>query len=126
MGDLTQNFSAWEFRCQCGCGKEDIDIELVDRLQLMRSLLGRGFTPTSGVRCVEHNRAEGGVENSTHVRCIAADIPYNDSVDCGTKLNAAISAGFRAIGFGRNFLHLDLREFDDLMVFNYYGADHVA
>ena len=126
MGDLSANFSRSEFACKCNCGKDDIANELVDRLQLMRDMLGYSITPTSGVRCIEHNRSEGGVENSTHVRCIAVDTLVTSSVNRGEQVSAAIRAGFKYIGIGRNFLHLDLRVSDRIVMFDYYGSSHVA
>lgn len=126
MGDLTRNFSRREFVCKCGCGDDKIDPELVDRLQFLRNALSRSISITSGVRCVAHNASVGGVENSTHVKRIAVDISTEGSSDRGAKLNAAISAGFRFIGIGRDFLHLDLRTSESLVVFDYYGVDHVA
>ena len=26
MGDLSANFSTWEFKCPCGCNKDNIDM----------------------------------------------------------------------------------------------------
>lgn len=129
MGDYRKNFNRSEFLCKCDhddCPKELPTDELADRVQLMRDKLGYSITLSSGVRCERHNRAIGGVENSTHVRRIAVDIETLNSTDRGAKLNAAIGAGFRAIGIGRGFLHLDLRHFDTLMCFDYYGESHVA
>ena len=67
MGDLTLNFSYDEVRCPCGCGNADISKDLMDRLQLVRTVLDTPFIVTSGVRCKEYNIKEGGVEDSEHV-----------------------------------------------------------
>lgn len=71
---LTNNFSRSEFACKCGCGKNDISPELVNMLQKIRTAMGEPITVTSGCRCEKHNKAVGGVENSWHVKGLAADI----------------------------------------------------
>ena len=126
MGDLTRNFNRREFACKCGCGADLIEPDLVDRIQLMRDLLGKSLSISSGIRCADHNKKVGGVENSTHVRCIAVDVPTAGSADRGEKVEAAIGAGFRYIGIGKDFLHLALRDSASLIMFDYYAKDHVA
>tara|TARA_R110000824_G_scaffold83438_2_gene208932 strand:- start:6313 stop:6696 length:384 start_codon:yes stop_codon:yes gene_type:complete len=127
MGDLSQNFSKHEFACQCGCNADNINSNLVAKLQVFRDTLERSVVITSGLRCVEHNSVVGGVPHSQHVTGNAADVVTLNSADRGDKLIAALSAGFKAIGIGKNFLHLDTREFDGAtVVFDYYGSDHVA
>ena len=127
MGNLSANFSSSEFRCQCGCDADNLNVDLVARLQVFRDMLARSVVITSGLRCVEHNSTVGGVPHSQHVSGNAVDIATLNSADRGDKLSAAMSAGFKAIGIGKNFLHLDLREFDGAtVVFDYYGSDHVA
>ena len=111
MGDLTKNFSRLEFTCRCGCGYDDINLDLVAALQKLRDLLGQSLHVTSGCRCKAHNAAVGGAVNSYHVKGWAADV--------STKL---ISPGaladyaeehiqeFREGGIGRypGFVHLDI------------------
>jgi len=126
MGDLTPNFSASEFACKCGCDKAGLDERLPSMLQQLRDTLGRSVSITSGIRCASHNRSVGGVSNSSHVQGIAADISTYNSADRGEKLKAAIEVGFFYIGIGKDFLHLDLRPSESLIVFDYYVANHVA
>jgi len=136
MGDLTANFSRSEFACSCGCGSDNISLALVDRLQMMRDIHGP-IAITSGIRCVDHNKAVGGVDSSAHV---PADIDDGEeevghAVDLSIKssgsrfglCNAAMGAGFRRIGIGKSFLHLDTdtRKPQDV-AFDYYSSSHVA
>jgi zinc D-Ala-D-Ala carboxypeptidase len=79
------NFSRSEFACRCGCGADDIDLILVERLQAIRNALGESISIRSGCRCPKHNQAVGGVPESAHV-CIpgvkkgkAADVDCPDS-----------------------------------------------
>lgn len=74
MGDLTKNFSRHEFACHCGCGFDDIDLDLVEILQRLRDWAGVPLQVTSGCRCERHNKRVGGVANSWHTKGKAADV----------------------------------------------------
>ena len=86
MGDLSKNFSRWEFKCKCQqyCrGSQDtVDYELVKVLEDVRSHFRMIYYDrredisiriTSGNRCTEHNADIGGSETSYHVKCKASD-----------------------------------------------------
>lgn len=56
----VQHFSKSEFACKCGCGFDDIDINLVKLLEQIRSHFGDNpLIITSGCRCAKHNRSVG-------------------------------------------------------------------
>jgi len=84
VGDITKNFSRWEFACKCGCGKDDIDERLVNRIQVVRDIILVPITISSGCRCEQHNKAEGGESESLHMEDIAADwyfdCPYDEKL----------------------------------------------
>jgi len=69
VGDITKNFSRWEFACKCGCGFDDIDLCLVHRLQVVRDILDVPITVTSGCRCKAYNYSDevGGKPASLHL-----------------------------------------------------------
>ena len=73
MGDITQNFSQWEFACKCKCGYDNIDERLVNRLQVIRDMAGIPIKINSGCRCEKHNKKVGGAPNSYHLQGLAAD-----------------------------------------------------
>lgn len=52
---LSRHFSREEFACECGCGFDTADIELVQVLEHVRLKYGKPVIITSGCRCVEHN-----------------------------------------------------------------------
>jgi len=79
MGDLTRDFSRAEFACKCGCGKDDINLTLVERLQAIRTALNEPIRIKSGCRCRAHNEAVGGKLYSAHLTGDAADIDCPDS-----------------------------------------------
>ena len=106
MGDLTKNFSRSEFACPC-CGKDNIDLELVDVLQKIRDDVGHAITITSGVRCEKHNTEVGGVDNSPHMDGVAADIDCKHSRLRYTIIRTALRNGITRIGVGSDFVHID-------------------
>jgi len=73
MGDLSKNFSRWEFTCSCGCGLDNISTQLIDPLQRLRDHLGLVVTITSGIRCPKHNRKVKGAKGSFHLAGLACD-----------------------------------------------------
>lgn len=73
MGDVSENFSRWEFACKCGCGFAAVDVELLGVLEQVRQIFGK-VTITSGCRCAKHNKNEKGYPKSKHVHGQAADI----------------------------------------------------
>ena len=79
MGNLTQDFDKEEFACKCGCGYDDINIILVERLQIIHNALGEPLSIVSGCRCEKHNSLMGGRINSSHMRGMAADVLVKNS-----------------------------------------------
>ena len=73
LGNITHNFSRHEFACNCGCGLDNIDNQIVHRLQVVRDILGVKITINSGCRCKGHNYAVGGKPASLHLEGMAID-----------------------------------------------------
>jgi len=73
----TPNFSADEFKCQCGCGM-DIHRPLKQKIQRVRDKIGLPFIITDGYRCPTRNAQEGGTSTSLHMQGRAVDfqVPY--------------------------------------------------
>lgn len=74
MGDISKDFNRKEFACADGCGFNGISQALVDTVQTIRDTVGVPVVINSGCRCHKHNRAVGGVANSSHLDGLAADI----------------------------------------------------
>jgi len=116
--DIESKFTTTEFACPCGCGfgtkPEDIDRRLVDRLNIMRMLVARPLTITSGARCAAYNASVGGKPLSAHLphhdtrQCRAADILVRSSEERTEMVQLAYAVGFTRLGFGPNFLHVDV------------------
>lgn len=76
--DEIQYFTREEFRCQCGgkyCGgfPAEPNEQLVRIADEVRAHFGRPAHRTSGLRCPQHNKNEGGVSNSRHLTGKALD-----------------------------------------------------
>ena len=104
---LTNNFNDEEFKCKCGKCNLSINKEFVEKLQFARTEARVPFKILSGCRCQDHNDNVGGVKNSAHTKCLAADI----EISSRTKyiiLNALRKVGFKRIGVADGFIHCDI------------------
>ena len=113
VGDLWRwpHFTARELACRCGgrhCDGEDFhDADFLDALERLRG--GQGvMVVNSGRRCALHNAAVGGAALSQHKVGVACDVALAGH-DPVALARAAVAAGFKGLGFGRSFLHLDAR-----------------
>ena len=71
--DNIKHFKKSEFTCKCGCGLNNIDINLVYILEKIRNNFNKPVIITSGCRCKKYNAFVGGVSNSKHLYGKAAD-----------------------------------------------------
>ena len=108
---LSKNFTRQEIQCRCGCGANDISMDLIARLQEVRESLGQSMRISSGVRCRPHNHMVGGSEKSSHLvgNATAVDIACDNS-RYRQKLLKAMMPVFDRIGIsGKNgFIHCDV------------------
>lgn len=98
---ITTDFERSEFACPCGCTAQMIDPELVQKMQTVRTKLGKAIKVTSGYRCVKHNADPkvGGSRTSRHLYGIAADWRTKDrSVNPVALGIIAAAQGFGAVG----------------------------
>lgn len=105
---ITRNFHKDEFNCKCGCHLNNINIELVEELQKVRSEYGCAMTVSSGTRCPTWNKACGGSENSSHLTGLAVDIAIDDSVLRHRFMRTIVEMGWKRIGIAKSFIHLDI------------------
>jgi uncharacterized protein YcbK (DUF882 family) len=108
MGDLSQHFSAHEFRCKDG-SEHPIDPALIEMLEIVRTHFDAPTTITSGYRSPEYNRRVGGARNSYHTRGMAADIQVRGIApdEVYRFCDQAFSRG--GVGKYRTFTHVDCR-----------------
>ena len=109
------HFRPAELACRCGgrfcAGEYWHDPVFLDALEAVREAVARPLAVNSGRRCRLHNAAVGGAPLSLHAHAVAADVSVAgwDGEARAGLLAAARAAGFRGIGYGRSFLHLDRR-----------------
>lgn len=110
--DLSKNFSQEEFSCPC-CGLGEVDSFFIERLQQLRDSCGWPFGMNSGYRCAKYNESEkiGGKKTSLHTIGKAGDISTLGwtSAMLYEFLKHAINVGFKGIGIGKTYIHLDTR-----------------
>ncbi len=89
-----------------GSGK-NMQQSTIEKLERARSSAGVPFGINSGYRTQKHNDSlEHSVKDSAHRTGHAADIAVTKDT-YGKILTALINAGFKRIGLGRNFIHVD-------------------
>lgn len=119
MGDLTNNFSRYEFECKCGCGFDDINLAFIKCLQRIRDKIGFKMPINSGCRCKQHNKDEGGYPTSDHLPdkidkySEGADIRVSGSRNRYKLIQAAFEEGIPRIGPGKTFVHLGVNKDND-------------
>ena len=104
-------FQPREFQCQClkcGLGFEQMQPDLIERLEMARMLANTPFKLVSAIRCEKRNNAVGGVNGSAHVTGWAVDIEAKSAVQRYRVLYGLIKAGFHRIGIYQGFIHVDL------------------
>lgn len=104
MGDLSPHFSRREFVDHI-TGEAVIEPELVQKLELLRELVGRPCVIVSGYRSSATNRKVGGAPNSQHLYGRAADLHSGYAT-----VREAHIAGFTGIGVCHGWaVHVDVR-----------------
>lgn len=103
---LAKNFSDYEFACPC-CGRFGMDKGFIDQLQKARDLAQIPFVITSGYRCEDYNKKLGGKTDSSHLIGRAVDIRASSSLTRFLVVFGLTLAGFKRIGIGKNFVHVD-------------------
>jgi|TARA_R110000796_G_scaffold103565_1_gene212938 uncharacterized protein YcbK (DUF882 family) len=106
---LSKNFFRDEFSCKCNCGSDQIDSELIRKLQEVRDALGEPMRITSGIRCNTHNSKVGGTAGSSHLEGngTAVDIACDNSA-YRQKILSAITPVFVRVGIAKTFIHCDV------------------
>lgn len=106
------NFNADEFACS-HTGKNEMDPDFMEKLQLLRTYCGFPFVITSGYRDPSHPIEAKKAKPGTHSQGIAVDIAVFSN-HAYRILAAAPKFGFTGIGVSQRaghprFIHLDTR-----------------
>jgi len=103
-----KNFTENEFDCHCGCGLNNINTDLVYKLDEARELAGVAFKINSACRCEKRNTSEGGEKLSSHLDGLAVDIKVLGSAHRFLILKSLLAVGFTRIGVYETFIHCDI------------------
>lgn len=106
---ITKNFRSREFQCPC-CKKVKYDNELVDKLQILRNLIGE-ITVTSGYRCPSYNKKIKGYIKSHHLTGKGADIKVAKSKLKELDRLAKLVFHDHGVGTYSNHVHVDTGKF---------------
>ncbi len=108
---LSKNFRQSELECECGCHAYIPNSELVDVLQDLRDHFKVPVRVTSSTRCVDHNKAIGGVKSSKHLLGLAADVQVAGvSPEVVYEYLDNLYPDKYGIGSYNSFTHIDVRE----------------
>ncbi|HVL71236.1 MAG TPA: D-Ala-D-Ala carboxypeptidase family metallohydrolase [Beijerinckiaceae bacterium] len=101
------SFSPAEIACR-GTGRLVVDEDALDRLQKLRSRLGKPLIVRSAYRSPEHNRRVGGAKASRHMLGDAFDVSMANH-DPHAFEKAARACGFTGFGSypASGFMHID-------------------
>ena len=107
---VSPHFKKQEFSCKCGCGYIEIVPTLIWILECIREHYSKPVIINSGCRCMAHNRAVGGEQDSRHLVGQAADIVVQDRTPNEVADYCEELIG-RGGGVGRydTFTHIDVR-----------------
>ena len=82
--------------------------EFLVLLDKLREKVGYPIHINSGFRTEAHNQKVGGKPGSAHTKGVAADISCPTSQSRYEVVKAAYELGFKRIGIGDTFVHIDL------------------
>jgi len=111
---ITDHFDSKEFACP-HCGRDDINKELVERLERLFAAIGADkIIISSGIRCSDYSVSVGGYRNDMHTKGGAADlVVYKDGKEMSSFAVCAIAEDlglFNGIAvINDSYVHLDIR-----------------
>lgn len=124
---MTINRVEWKCRCldpDCEGKTTEPDQLLVASVDLLSDKVNHAILLTSGLRCGEHNRAEGGSENSHHlpgrhsagtgaadIKCVGVSVKQ-----CWLAVTKSLPISQMGIGINEWGLHIDIRGYHKLWI----------
>lgn len=105
---MYKYFSDKEFKhCTPTCSINDMNVEFMEKLDLLRERACIPLVITSAYRSREWDLSKGRSGNGAHTKGVAVDIRCNNSHNRFLILKAALEIGFRRIGISDTFIHVD-------------------
>lgn len=116
-------FTESEFkRCTPSCSLQDMNQETMNKLDRAREIAGIPFVLNSAYRSPEWEKDHDRSGDGSHPHRCAVDIRCNTYQNRMKIVSALLKVGFRRIGIGRTYIHVD----DDPtktqdVIWDYYG-----
>lgn len=102
-------FTEAEFRrCTPSCSLQDMDQNLMRRLDNARQMAGIPFVISSAFRSIPYEKSKGRAGTSSHTKGLAVDIRCNTDRNRWKIIKALIDNGFTRIGIGKTYIHADI------------------
>lgn len=119
---MAKYFTNAEFRkCDPPCGLDDMNPELMAKLDALREKCNMPLVINCAYRSPEWDKRKGRSGNSAHTRGLAVDIRCNASATRFKIVRCAMELGFTRIGIGKTFVHLDIdKSLPQGVMFDYY------
>ena len=112
--DELSFFKKSEFDCRCGCGRNEMNLAFLEKLDELRARVGFPLIVSSGYRCPEHNQAVSSTGPSgPHTTGHAVDFAISgreayDLVHVAARIWVASGIGLKQHGpHESRFIHLD-------------------
>lgn len=104
-------FTASEFKMGHVCVYDKMDKKFLEKLDVLRGLLGEPMVITSSYRSESYNKGVGGSKKSMHLTGKAVDVSIvnYDGQTRRNLVNLAMVLGL-TVGVSNTFIHLDNRE----------------
>lgn len=120
---MSKYFAPAEFKhCTPACDISQMDAAFLERLDALREFVGIPLVLNSAYRSKSYEKAHGRTGNSAHTRGLAVDIRCNASATRYRLVAGALVCGFKRIGIGKSYIHLDVDEsLDQGVIWHYYG-----
>lgn len=104
----SKYFKEAEFKkCSPSCSLQDMDQRFMCKLDKAREMAGIPFVVNSAFRPVAWEKSKGRSGTGAHTTGHAVDIRCNTSVNRMKIVFALLSVGFRRIGIGKTYVHVD-------------------
>ena len=108
-------------RANPACTMGDMNPVFLEMLDEARELAMVPFILNSAYRTTEHEIRNGRDGTSSHTKGLAVDLKATGSRQRFRILEALLKVGFRRIGIGKGFIHVDMDKDKDFDVMWTYG-----
>jgi len=109
---MTPHFSDEELRCKCGCGRQEMQPDFMEKIEQLRVAVGFSLPVTSAYRCPEYNaRVSSTGLAGPHTTGRAIDFGVDRErafrlLETALRLGGFTGVGVQQKGAAR-FVHLD-------------------